>query len=81
MPRYFFNLFNDLNVADDEGIDLPDVAAAMEHAAENARELAAESVREGHLVLGHRIEITDDSGAVVGVVHFRDVVKVTDQPA
>ena len=40
--------------------------------------MAAQSVREGHLVLDHRIEVTDETGATVGVVHFRDVVEIVD---
>jgi hypothetical protein len=29
-------------------------------------------------VLDHRIEVTDETGATVGVVHFRDVVEIVD---
>jgi hypothetical protein len=42
----------------------------------NARALAAETVREGRLVLDHRIEVTDKSGRKVATVRFRDVVEV-----
>lgn len=40
--------------------------------------MAAESVREGHLVLDHRIEVTDKTGATVRVVHFGDIVEIVD---
>jgi len=76
MPRYHFHLFNDLQVPDVEGIELPDAETAMKRAASAAREMAAESVREGRLILSHRIEVTDDSGAAVGTVHFGDVVDI-----
>ena len=78
MPRYYFHLLNDLTVRDEEGIELPNLACAMQRAAVSARQMAAESVREGRLVLQHRIEVTDETGAIVGVVHFRDVVAIVD---
>jgi len=78
VPRYYFHLLNDLTVRDEEGIELPNLACAMQRAAASAREMAAESVREGHLVLQHRIEVTDGTGTTVGVVHFRDVVEIID---
>jgi len=78
VPRYYFHLLNDLTVRDEEGIELPNLACAMQRAATSARDMAAQSVREGHLVLDHRIEVTDETGATVGVVHFRDVVEIVD---
>ena len=81
MPRFYFHLFNDLTVHDEEGIELPNDAVAMQRAASNARQMAAESVREGHLILDHRIEVTNDQDATVGVVHFRDVVEIKDSQA
>jgi hypothetical protein len=51
-------------------------AEALQAAANMAREMAAESVREGRLILDHRIEVTDVEGCPIGKIHFRDVVKV-----
>ncbi len=76
MPHYYFHLYNDVVALDDEGVDLPDDAAAIRHAGANAREMAAHSVRDGHLTLDHRIDITDDRGEKVGTVYFRDVVEI-----
>ena len=76
MPRFYFHLFNDTQVPDPEGIDLPDAKIALQRAASAARVMAAESVREGRLVLSHRIEISDETGASVGTVHFGDVVEI-----
>ena len=76
MPRYYFNLYNDITSIDEEGSDLPNDAVALQHAARTAREMAAESVRNGHLVLDHRLEVTDEDGRSVGTVYFRDVVRV-----
>ena len=76
MPRYYFHLFNDVNAEDEEGLVLPNDAVAIQKAITSARELAAESVRQGHLILHHRIEVMHESGKKVGTVHFRDVVQV-----
>ena len=76
MPRFYFHLFNDMQIPDPEGIDLPSEAVALERACSAAREMAAESVREGRLVLNHRIEVADESGTVVGVVRFGDAVAI-----
>jgi 5,10-methylene-tetrahydrofolate dehydrogenase/methenyl tetrahydrofolate cyclohydrolase len=76
MPRYHFNLFNDETVLDTEGTLLVNDAEALQSAAKMAREMAAESVREGRLVLDHRIEVADAGGQLVGTVRFSDVVKV-----
>jgi hypothetical protein len=78
VPRYFFHLFNDETVLDDEGKELPTDAAAIEEAALNARVMAADSVRHGHLVLDHRIEVACEDGRTVGTVRFRDVVRVVE---
>lgn len=76
MPRYFFHLFNGETILDEEGAEVPNVAVALQSAARMARGMAAESVREGRLVLDHRIEVADALGETIGVVHFRDVVQV-----
>jgi hypothetical protein len=76
VPQYYFHLFNDETVIDKEGAHLPNAAVALQQAAKMAREMAAESVREGRLVLAHRIEVTDDTNHDVGTVHFRDVVDI-----
>lgn len=79
MPRYYFHLFNDMQIPDAEGIELPNDSVALERAQSAAREMAAESVRQGRLVLNHRIEVTDESGKSVGVVHFGDAVLIKDR--
>ncbi|WP_458388265.1 DUF6894 family protein [Sphingomonas sp. F9_3S_D5_B_2] len=78
MPLYYFHLFNDETILDKEGVHLPNAAVALQKAAYMAREMAAESVREGRLVLAHRIEVTDEINDDIGTVHFRDVVVVRE---
>ena len=74
MPHYFFHLYNDVVVMDEEGRSLPDLAAARVNAIREARELMLESVAEGRINLSHRI--ADEVGAVVGTVYFADAVTV-----
>lgn len=76
MPRFYFNLRDDLVIDDEEGMELPDLPAARQYALFNARSIAAENVQKGHLNLSHRIEIADESGHVLDVVEFSDAVKV-----
>ena len=76
MPRFFFHLYDDVVTKDEEGAELPDLAAARQRALENAREIACAEVLEGHLNLKHRIEVADETGAVQLTVHFADVVKL-----
>jgi hypothetical protein len=77
MARYFFNLKNDLDVPDEEGEDLPDLAAAQERARAYALDMSAASVLErGTINLHHRIDVSDESGATVHSVEFGDVVLI-----
>jgi hypothetical protein len=77
VPRFYFHLFNDMTSMDEEGMAMPNAAAvAVQKGATIAREMAAESVRQGHLVLDHRIEVANEHGDTVGVIHFKDVVQV-----
>jgi hypothetical protein len=79
--RYFFNLYDDDVVLDEEGSELPDLDAARARAFAGARDMACAEVLEGHLTLDHRIEVVDESGERVCTVHFRDVVSVEPQTA
>ncbi len=77
MPRFYFHLYDDLDVPDDEGTDLPDLAAALASASRQARELIAETVKQqGRIVLNHRIDIKDEHGTLIESVEFRDVVTI-----
>ena len=76
MPRFYFHLRNDVIADDEEGQELPDLAAAREVAIMNARELAAATVLEGRLHLGHYIEIENEHGQIVATVTFREAVTI-----
>lgn len=77
MPRYFFNIHNDVLTQDYEGREFATLDAAREYAVAETRVLAAESVRElGHLILDHRIDILTTGHERVATVRFGDVVRV-----
>lgn len=78
MPRYYFNIRNDADVDDPEGKELPDEAAAREHALESARDLVCAHIHEHAGVnLDHRIEVGDASGRTLFAVTFRDAFTIT----
>jgi hypothetical protein len=76
MPRFFFHLYDDRVALDPKGRELPSVARAKEVAVRDARALASAEVREGHLGLNHRIEVTDANDGPVATVHFKDVIAI-----
>ena len=79
VPKYYFHLINDLDVPDEEGQELPDLAAARAHGIHQARVLIGEMAKEvARIVLHHRIDIEDEQGMVLNTVYFRDVVSVED---
>ena len=76
MALYFFNLFNDAVTMDDEGVEVADDDAARAHAVKEARTMAADSVRKGHLTVSHRIEFVDRSRRLLGTVRFDEAVDI-----
>jgi hypothetical protein len=77
VPRYFFHIFDDLDVSDDEGSQFADLKTARVFGVQNARALMCEALRvEGRINLNHRIDIEDEQGRVVGRVHFADAVTI-----
>jgi len=76
MPRYFFDLFNDIQATDPEGRELPDLAAAQANAVREVREMMSETVGEGRLDLRHYVQVRDEAGQTVAVVRFGDAVEI-----
>jgi hypothetical protein len=76
MPRFFFNLYDDIASLDEEGKEFPSLQAAREWAFGVAREMACAEVLEGHLSLKHQIEIADENGKVLATVLFRDAIEL-----
>ena len=77
MPRFFFDLYNDVDLQDDEGRELPDADAVVAVAVQEARELIKVSIDEtGRIDLRHHIDVRNDRGETVFVIHFEDAVTV-----
>jgi hypothetical protein len=77
VPRFFFHLCDDVDVPDDEGVELPDLAAAREHARRQVLNLIGENVKEqGRIVLHHRLDIEDEQGAVLEALRFGDILRI-----
>ena len=76
MARYFFNIKNGIEVADPEGQDLDNLAAARQQAVAYARDLAAEAVRQGEVDLKHRIVIADEDGTALLTVTFGEAFAI-----
>jgi hypothetical protein len=78
MPRFYFHLYDDLVVRDEEGVDLPGATTAHKKAIREARSLMCATLMEGRLVLNHRIEVEDEVGSVVATVPFAEAVEIVD---
>ena len=77
MPVYFFHQRFDRSVGiDAAGIELPDLKAARRHAVELAREIMADEVLGGEVVLDRSIEVTNAAGKVVILLPFADVAQL-----
>lgn len=78
MTRYYFHLYNDEILRDEEGAEFADLAAARAAAEQEAIYQAAVSLRmHHHLVLNHRLVIHDGQ-AEVATVRFGDVISVRE---
>lgn len=77
MPMFFFHVIDDVDAPDNEGSELPDIAAAEDLARHSARSLMCETiVRDGRITLHHRIDIEDEQGEVVASVPFSEAVQI-----
>jgi hypothetical protein len=75
MPRYFFDLYNDMVALDEEGAVLVSPEEAHERALGEAREMITASVEEHRKVdLTHRIEIRDEAGKILERIQFERAV-------
>jgi hypothetical protein len=75
MPKYYFNIADESGfIRDEEGMDLPNLAAAQSEAEESARELLANAIRSQKEVDGRQVSLTDKSGSVLQAVKLRDML-------
>jgi hypothetical protein len=78
VPRYFFHVYDDVIAQDEEGLELPNPAAARLNALIGARDLITEQVRHGYIVLSHWIDVVDEQGEKVLAVTFRDAIEIRE---
>jgi len=77
MPRYYFDLHNDVDAIDDEGRELPDLEAVKADVLKEVRAMIKTSIDEtGRIDLRHHIDVRDEHDAVVYIMHFEDAVTV-----
>lgn len=74
MPRFFFHVYDDAVVRDEDGIELADPEAARGAALAGARALMCDQMKTGRLNLHHRIEVEDEGGSTVLSLPFSDAV-------
>lgn len=81
MPRFYFNLCNGAEFAEDEeGLELADYAAARRMAVESLRGVMAGDLLTGDLNTASFIEIEDDNRELIETVSFAEVVNLRDEP-
>jgi hypothetical protein len=75
MGRFYFHLRQgDQLIRDDEGLDLPDLAAAQHEAVAAARELLAEAVKRGTPSVPDAFVIADEAGRTLGTLPLAAVL-------
>jgi hypothetical protein len=76
MPRFYLHLLRAGNelIADDEGEDLPDLAAAQREAMCSGRELLCEAIKSGWPEFPEAFIITDEFGRTLDKVPIAAVL-------
>lgn len=74
MPRFHFNVHDDRALLDDTGTDFPNIAAAKAHVARFVGEVIRESGATFWDSNMWRLEVTDESGLVLFVIHVSAAV-------
>jgi hypothetical protein len=77
VPRYFIHLFDQIWHIDREGLELPDRAAAQHLAERIATDLMRDFPETASPMARVRIEVEDETGAVIIVLKFVDVLDET----
>ena len=76
MPRFFFHIYDDIVLKDEDGLDLADTEAARRTALAGARAMMCDQLTRGRLSLHHRIEVEDERGGPVLTLSFADAVEI-----
>lgn len=77
MPRFFFHVRRGGRLAtDEEGVEHPDDAAALEEAIQGVRDVVATWVKVGDPIDPGGVVVVDEADTVVAEVRFRDVIRM-----
>jgi hypothetical protein len=76
MPLFYFNVFADEPLIDNDGIELDGLGDAFAHAADMACIFASRTVLQGHVTLSHYVEIANYTRERVGRLCFGDAVEL-----
>ena len=76
MPRFYFDLHNDVDALDPEGKELSGIEEAKKQAVIEARAMLEDSAAHGRIDLNHFIQVRDETGNILHRLHFGDVVTI-----
>ena len=77
MPRFYMHIRDGEElIVDAEGCTFPDIDAASEEARVAIREMLAERIRQGEVIDGQAIEISDETGRTLMTIPFKDSIKL-----
>ncbi|WP_029586890.1 hypothetical protein [Bradyrhizobium sp. URHD0069] len=75
MARYFFHLVaGDHLILDEEGTELPDLAAAQREAKLGARELLGEAIKSGEEAVADGFVIANEAGHTLETFSFSEIM-------
>jgi hypothetical protein len=75
MPHFYVDLLQNGQISpDEEGMELPDMAAVRNEVEATIREIVADSIRHGGGVGDGEIQVRDANGSHVLTLKFRDLV-------
>ena len=73
MPRFFFHIRDRARwITDDEGMELPDLKAAVHEMKLEIADMKEEAARNGEDIFHQIMEIVDEDGLLLASVPFRD---------
>jgi hypothetical protein len=79
VPRFYFDLHNDVDALDQEGKQLDGIESARKIALAEAREMIEASVTEGRIDLNHFIQVRDESGNIVHRLQFGEAITIVPE--
>jgi hypothetical protein len=80
MPRYFFQIPSESGDANDEGLDLPDLASAHLHALAALGAVITEELAKEKATVSLSVNITDDAGQRVARLKVETQVVSSEAP-